>query len=76
MKATLTYNLPQERTEYALARNGGDYFATLTEFDEWLRERIDQVNMADSERAELRYVRQHLLDLCEARNIVLWEEPR
>ena len=76
MTATLTFDLPDDRVEFALARNGGDYYATLTEFDEWLRERIKHVNMAEAERAELRYVRQHLLDLCEARNIVLWEEPR
>jgi flavin-dependent dehydrogenase len=37
MKATLEFNLPEEKDEYDFANNGLNYYLTLVEFDHWLR---------------------------------------
>jgi hypothetical protein len=37
MKATLEFNLPDEKDEYDFANNGLNYYLTLVEFDHWLR---------------------------------------
>ena len=37
MKATLQFNLPDEKDEYDFANNGLNYYLTLVEFDHWLR---------------------------------------
>ena len=37
MKATLEFNLPEEKDEYDFANNGVNYYITLVEFDHWLR---------------------------------------
>ena len=37
MKATLEFNLPEEKDEYDFANNGVNYYCALTEFDNWLR---------------------------------------
>ena len=37
MKATLEFNLPEEKEEYDFANNGVNYYITLVEFDHWLR---------------------------------------
>jgi flavin-dependent dehydrogenase len=37
MKATLEFNLPEEKDEYNFANNGVNYYITLVEFDNWLR---------------------------------------
>jgi len=37
MKATLEFNLPEEKDEYDFANNGINYYSALVEFDQWLR---------------------------------------
>ena len=37
MKATLEFNLPEEKDEYDFANNGLNYYSALVEFDQWLR---------------------------------------
>ena len=37
MKATLEFNLPEEKDEYDFANNGLNYYLTLVQFDHWLR---------------------------------------
>lgn len=37
MKATLEFNLPEEKDEYNFANNGVNYYSALVEFDQWLR---------------------------------------
>ena len=78
MKATLTFDLPTEAGEYALARNGADYYAILTDLDNFCR---NQVKYADDKKpvdytAAMSAVRTHLYDLCEDHNICLDREPR
>ena len=37
MKATLEFNLPEDREDFNHANNGFNYYMALVEMDEWLR---------------------------------------
>jgi len=37
MKATLEYNLPEDREDFDFATNGFNYYMALVEMDQWLR---------------------------------------
>jgi hypothetical protein len=37
MKATLEFNLPEDRDDFNYATNGFNYYIALVEMDEWLR---------------------------------------
>ena len=37
MKATLEFNLPEDKQDFDFATNGINYYCALTEFDNWLR---------------------------------------
>ena len=37
MKATLEYNLPEDRDDFNYATNGFNYYMALVEMDQWLR---------------------------------------
>ena len=37
MKATLEFNLPEEKEDFDFATNGFNYYMALVEMDEWLR---------------------------------------
>ena len=37
MKATLEFNLPEDKEDFDFATNGINYYAALCEFDNWLR---------------------------------------
>ena len=37
MKATLEFNLPEDKEDFDFANNGINYYSALCEFDNWLR---------------------------------------
>ena len=37
MKATLEFNLPEDKEDFDFATNGINYYSALVEFDNWLR---------------------------------------
>ena len=37
MKATLEFNLPEDKEDFDFATNGINYYSALVEFDHWLR---------------------------------------
>ena len=37
MKATLEFNLPEDKEDFNYASNGLNYYLALVEFDQWLR---------------------------------------
>ena len=37
MKATLEFNLPEDKDDFDFATNGLNYYLALCEFDNWLR---------------------------------------
>ena len=40
MKATLTFDLPEEADEHTLAVNGGKFHSALWQTDQWLRGKL------------------------------------
>lgn len=53
MKATLEYNLPDERPEFELAVNGAKMQLILWEMDQWLR--VQYKYMPDNEYSKDKY---------------------
>jgi hypothetical protein len=37
MKATISFNLPEDREDFDFALNGVEYYLTIKELDDWLR---------------------------------------
>lgn len=51
MKATIEFDLPDERDEFALMQKAGEYRATLYELDQWLRSQIKHANRIELQPA-------------------------
>jgi len=61
MKATLEFNLPEDREEFNHATNGFNYYMALVEMDQWLRSEYKYNN--NEEMYEVREkLRQIILD--------------
>ena len=61
MKATLEYNLPEDREDFNHATNGFNYYMALVEMDQWLRAEYKYNN--NEEMYEVReMLRQIILD--------------
>ena len=65
---TLRFKLPEEQSEYDLARLGPQMHSVLSEFDQWLRSEIKYAN-----RNELGPIRDHLWELLRDEGIDLNE---
>jgi hypothetical protein len=70
MKATLEFNLPDEREVFETAVKGWDYYMVLNDFDQWLRNQIKHNDMLSEQDAE-RYqkLREKLYDLLDERGL-------
>ncbi len=66
MKATLEFNLPEEKEDFDFANNGFNYYMALVEMDEWLR-REYKYNVKD----EMWEVREKLREIILENNVKL-----
>ncbi len=66
MKATLEFNLPEEKEDFDFATNGFNYYMALVEMDEWLR-REYKYNVKD----EMWEVREKLREIILENNVKL-----
>ena len=66
MKATLEYNLPEDRDDFNYANNGYNYYMALIEMDEWLR---SEYKYNDNE--EMYQVREKLREIILENNVKL-----
>ena len=64
MKATLEFNLPEDKEDFDYANNGFNYFMVLTEFDQWLRSEYKY-----NEKEEMYEVRQKLNEIINENNV-------
>lgn len=64
MKATLSFQLPEEKGDFDVCQNAFSYLAVLEEFDRFLRAKMDQV---DNE--ELDACRMKLMELAHRYDI-------
>ena len=66
MKATLEYNLPEDRDDFNYATNGFNYYMALVEMDEWLRAEYKY-----NDKEEMYEVREKLREIISENNVKL-----
>ena len=66
MKATLEYNLPEDRDDFNYATNGFNYYMALVEMDEWLRSEYKY-----NDKEEMYEVRNKLREIILENNVKL-----
>jgi hypothetical protein len=72
MKATLTFNLPDDQTEYDFANNGGYYYSVIWDFDQFLRSEVRyNENITEAERDYAEMLREKLREILDENNVKL-----
>jgi len=69
MKATLTFNLPDEESNLNYALKGIDYKIALDDVESYLRTRIKHEEVTEEVRDTLKEVRQFIIDSKLGRNL-------
>jgi hypothetical protein len=60
MKATLTFNLPEEQHEYSNAVEGSKMRSVLWELDQWLRAKLKYEELSDGQYDAFKQTRDEL----------------
>ena len=60
MKATLKFNLPEEREEFELACNAVNYSIVLSDIDNYLRSKIKHADLTDEQYKVYEEIREQL----------------
>jgi len=71
MKATLTFNLPEEQNKYRDAVNGSKMRTILWDVDQWLRAKMKYEELSDGQYDAFKETRDHLRRLLIEENIDL-----
>lgn len=71
MKATLTFNLPEENQEYLNALQGAQLKSILWDVDQWLRAKMKYEELSDGQYDAFKETRDHLRRLLNDENIDL-----
>lgn len=71
MKATLTFNLPEEEHEYMNAVQGAKMRSILWDVDQWLRSKLKYEELSDGQYDAFKETRDHLRELLIEENIDL-----
>ena len=66
MKATLEFNLPEDKDNFDFATNGFNYYMALSEMDQWLRSEYKY-----NDKEEMYAVRQKLYLICSENNVTI-----
>jgi hypothetical protein len=69
MKATLTFNLPEERYEFDNATQGSKMRSVLWDFDQWLRSKTKYEDLTDEQYQVYQGCRDHLRTLLYEENL-------
>ena len=64
MKATLEFNLPEDRDDFNYATNGFNYYMALVEMDQWLRAEYKY-----NDKEEMYEVREKLREIILENNV-------
>ena len=73
MKATLEFDLPEDRVEFEVASHAMDYRGALEEVDSYLRARLKHERLTKSASDALELVRQRLHDEMTQRGISVFD---
>ena len=72
MKATLTFNLPDDQHEYDFANNGSYYYSVIWDFDQFLRSEVRyNENITEAERDYAEMLREKLREILDENNVKL-----
>lgn len=71
MKATLTFNLPEEEHEYMNAVQGAKMRYILWDVDQWLRSKLKYEELSDGQYDAFKETRDHIRRLLIEENIDL-----
>ena len=73
MQATLTFNLPEERTEFELAANGLKWMSVSHEMAEYLRQQLKyhSEKYTDDQYLVIEEIRKKLIDLISEEGLTL-----
>lgn len=69
MKATLTFNLPEESHEFDNATQGSNMRSVLWDFDQWLRSKTKYEDLTDEQYQVYQGCRDHLRTLLYEENL-------
>lgn len=73
MKATLTFNLPEEQDEHQQALNAGKVLGAIQEFDNFLRAKLKYEELTEADQITYSYVREKLYNCFSDSGIKIWE---
>jgi hypothetical protein len=71
MKATLTFNLPEEDHEYSNAVDGSKMRSVLWDLDQWLRAKLKYEELTDGKYDAFKETRDQLRELLREENVDL-----
>lgn len=69
MKAKLIYNLPEEEQQFTIASNSGNTLDAVTDFHEWMRNRLKHSTLTKEGGKELEYVLNKFLEFMNDYNV-------
>lgn len=72
MKATLTFDLPEDNEEYKVVQNAGGYLATLQDLDNFLRGKLKYGDLPEEVDKIYEEVRDKLLELANKNDAPIW----
>jgi len=72
MKAILSFNLPKDKEDYELCMNGPNYFCTISEFDNELRDKLKHGDLKEEEYKIYDKIRTRLWAIAEENKIDIW----
>jgi hypothetical protein len=76
MKAKITFNLPDEESEFKDAINGNAYKAVIWEIDQYLRSQLKHEEMSDETSERVLQIRHELHSIIQSHHLTMdqiWE---
>ena len=71
MKATLTFNIPEEQEEFDIASNAHKFYSVISEFDNFLRNKIKYTDLPEEQYLIYKTIRQEFWNKLDTQNIKL-----
>jgi hypothetical protein len=74
MKATLTFDLPEERSEHHDAIHGGEWRGIVWDFDQWLKGRLKHSELNQTEAEILEEIRDKIYEIVGDYSLDIYQE--
>lgn len=73
MKATLEFELPEEREEFSLAQRGADWKYAMADFVSWVRSQLKHADLSVEELKTMDVVWNKVWEVLKERELNLWD---